>query len=202
MMMNFDGSIVPEVADFGYSSIFTDSDANITVARTVPWHAPEVAKRRNGYTPIDAIRTDIYSFGLLCLWVCFRDELAKESDLTSDFADDHDDHGGNPASLFNAINGQKDRDELRDIADRLVRSLDLESRYRDCLATLFKLTLSSDPMGRTSSFELLYECFTNALPDQLNSQAQSLNVAERDLLVHGKHYEFEACLAPMFRSIH
>jgi len=57
---------VAKVTDFGFSSIWAGPNDVIPMPRTKPWNAPEWHHR--GFIFEDAVRMDVYSFGLLCLW--------------------------------------------------------------------------------------------------------------------------------------
>lgn len=67
LVMDFDGSIVPQVTDFGYSTTYTSSDPIITLSYIVPWNAPEDGTGLKTYAPASTIQTDIFSFGMFCL---------------------------------------------------------------------------------------------------------------------------------------
>ena len=55
------------------------TDHLIHMPRSRGWNAPEWHHR--GFTYRDAEKMDVYSFGLLCLWLFFFDELEYISDL-------------------------------------------------------------------------------------------------------------------------
>ena len=67
---------VAQVADFGYSTIHTDHP--ICTPRSRGWTAPEWHHR--GFKYLDAEKIDVYSFGLLCLWLFSFDEQEYISD--------------------------------------------------------------------------------------------------------------------------
>ena len=62
--------VVAKVSDFGFSSIWARSEDLIQVAMTEPWNAPEWHHR--GFVFCEARKMDVYSFGLLCLWVVMQ----------------------------------------------------------------------------------------------------------------------------------
>jgi serine/threonine protein kinase len=72
-------AIVAKVADFGFATVASSN--NIGIAITPPWAAPEVGNRDNGYNLEQAKKTDIYSFGMLCLWVLFKERLEEKANL-------------------------------------------------------------------------------------------------------------------------
>ena len=60
------------MTDFGYSTIAVGK-AEITLAQSIPWDAPEYQRRR--FTLAEAKKLDVFSFGALCFWVIFREKL-------------------------------------------------------------------------------------------------------------------------------
>ncbi|KAF8853253.1 hypothetical protein BDZ45DRAFT_82220 [Acephala macrosclerotiorum] len=66
-------TIVAKVADFGFATVASGN--KIDVAISTPWVAPEVGSRDDGHTLEQAKKTDVYSFGMLCLWLIFRERL-------------------------------------------------------------------------------------------------------------------------------
>src|SRR5437762_2683252 len=72
-----EGSLLPKVADFGYSCLGTGDDDIIRLPISWPWVAPEWHQR--GFRIHAAKKMDIYSFGMLCFWVLYRDKLLGHS---------------------------------------------------------------------------------------------------------------------------
>jgi serine/threonine protein kinase len=66
-------TIVAKVADFGFATVASRN--KVDVAISTPWVAPEVGSRDDGHTLEQAKKTDVYSFGMLCLWLIFREKL-------------------------------------------------------------------------------------------------------------------------------
>ncbi|KAF2806243.1 kinase-like protein [Mytilinidion resinicola] len=64
-----DGKVTAKVADFGFATWFRSRDDLIAMPRSVPWNAPE--HRGQKFRPLDAQRMDVYSYGMLCLWLLF-----------------------------------------------------------------------------------------------------------------------------------
>ena len=60
---------VAKVADFGFSTQFRGENDLIIMPKSRIWSAPEHHCR--GFSPTEAKRMDVYSFGLLCLWLLF-----------------------------------------------------------------------------------------------------------------------------------
>jgi len=71
------GLPVPKVADFGFSCLGAKDTDMIRMPKTPPWEAPEWHPR--GFTIAAAKKADFYSFGLLCVWILFNDQLVEPS---------------------------------------------------------------------------------------------------------------------------
>ena len=71
---------VAKVSDFGFSSIWARPDDLIQVPKTEPWNAPEWHHR--GFKFREARKMDVYSFGLLCLWI-----VVQSADLENPIRD-------------------------------------------------------------------------------------------------------------------
>jgi serine/threonine protein kinase len=61
-----------KITDFGYSCFGKNEDDLVLLPRSRPWEAPEYHPR--WFQLKHAKRMDVYSFGLLVLWLLFRDE--------------------------------------------------------------------------------------------------------------------------------
>lgn len=190
-MNSEDGSIIPQVANFGHSNIYTNSNTTVEVTRTAPWHAPEAGTQRREYTHLDAIRADIFSFGMLSLWVLFRDEVAKQFGVTPDFADDCEHTKSKPALLFTIMTSLKDQDRLRPFCKNVIQSLSLETSQKENLAELFELTLSPHPKDRTSSLQVLGNYLNSCLKSQASDRAALVLGSIPVNPVEGQHFEFE-----------
>lgn len=70
-----DGSFTAKVADFGYSVPFQQDDAYIVLPRSPLCYAPECDQYAN-FLLAQAVKTDDFSFGLLCLWFLFERHLS------------------------------------------------------------------------------------------------------------------------------
>ena len=118
------------VADFGYSTWLGGTDDEVLMPRTPHWTAPEWHHR-----PIDsasAIRMDVYSFGLLCLWLLFyHGEETESRDFYKDL---------------------ESEEEKRMIAHQLVDEMRVtDEDLRRNLHQLFDLSLALDPSERCSN---------------------------------------------------
>jgi serine/threonine protein kinase len=129
---------VAKVTDFGYSTIFTGDDL-IDIPISVPWNAPEHHHR--GFDSIGAMKMDVYSFGLVCLWLLFFNSEKKS-------------HNDFLTTLHNQPN-------LLDLSHSLVRAEAEQLNSAVCetikLLNFFELALANDPRQRTSSFQDLMQ---------------------------------------------
>ena len=114
--------ITVKVADFGYSTLTVDESGKVFLPKSRPWDAPE--HHFGGLTAQEAKKTDVYSFGMLCLWILFGNRLSDIPQTTSD--------GTAEPISFNAqtLRGRrtpleilKDEDRVKDIANHLVESM-------------------------------------------------------------------------------
>ena len=138
--------ITVKVADFGYSTLTMGESGKVFLPKSRPWNAPEHHFR--GFKAQEAKKTDVYSFGLLCLWFLFRSRL---SDIPQATADGTTDLISFNAPLFGRrtlLELLKDEDRVEDIANRLVESMP-GSEYRIRLQEIFSLTLPLNPGKRT-----------------------------------------------------
>lgn len=80
------GSYTAKVADFGFSTYFHEEQEDlIQVPKSVPWTAPEHYGRRQ-FTSQEAKMMDVYSFGMLCLWLLFYKEHLGVDDFSFEAA--------------------------------------------------------------------------------------------------------------------
>jgi serine/threonine protein kinase len=80
------GSYTAKVADFGFSTYFHEEQEDlIQVPKSVPWTAPERYGRRQ-FTSQEAKIMDVYSFGMLCLWLLFNKEHLGTEDFSFEAA--------------------------------------------------------------------------------------------------------------------
>jgi hypothetical protein len=129
---------VAKVTDFGYSTIFTRDDL-IDIPISVPGNAPEHHHR--GFESIGTMKMDVYSFGLVCLWLLFFNSEKKS-------------HNDFLIALHNQTN-------LLDLSHSLVRAEAEQLNSTTCesinLLNFFDLALANDPRQRSFSFQDLMQ---------------------------------------------
>jgi len=72
------GKYKARVTDFGYSSRYSNDNDHLTLPISLPWNAPEVDRPNREWTPSEAKQADLYSFGMLCLWLLFENCFSGE----------------------------------------------------------------------------------------------------------------------------
>ena len=159
------GRYVAKVSDLGFSSLATTDDC-ITVPRTRPWNGPEWHHR--GFTLNGVKKLDVYSFGMLCLWLLCKDALFKTPRRPSPILKEWD-----GADLFTqhteAIPGRtflealKAEDQMPILAHELLTlTTGLDQERKSKLSRLFLLCLASEPTDRSSDFVELLELLSQA----------------------------------------
>ena len=152
LFMNGTEEWYAKLADFGYAgwAINNKEDVLIKPPRSRPWDPPEYHHR--GFTVLGARKLDIYSFGMLCLWVLFFDRsivgvsVPTEVKLTWSW----------PFHDLKLLDKMKREDILGDFAIELVRSVEvLPANQRGNLERFFRSALARDPAERTMKLEEL-----------------------------------------------
>ncbi|KAI1119912.1 kinase-like domain-containing protein [Nemania abortiva] len=144
-----DGSFIPKVADFGYSSVDQGDQVPIRLPESYPWYAPELHEYPD-FTLAQAVRADIFSYGMLCLWFIFERYLSGDEPLPETpaaivlkYTD-----GDENASLKN-LAGLRERVPPLDLSDYLITaSKDLDTPARLSLQQFFHGALAWDPSER------------------------------------------------------
>ena len=142
------GNTTVKVADFGYATLFAGGEAGrIFLPKSRPWNAPE--HHFGEFTLTEAKKTDVYSFGLLCLWVLFSNGLSNIWSLSTKY--------GTESVSFHASVGQhtvleqlKYDDQVKCIAIRHVQSVPyMKAEHKIRLKEFFSLTIALNPAKRT-----------------------------------------------------
>ena len=152
------GLYTARVADFGFSTRFRGDRDLISMPKSIPWNAPEHHHR--SFEPSAAKKMDVYSFGMLCVWLVFgatssatillppqtlRDkgqfisfeELSQEQNLLQYWKSDRNNKLSMWATWLVAEYGH------------------LTNEMNDNLAQFFNLTLAFEPEKRSTDFEHL-----------------------------------------------
>jgi serine/threonine protein kinase len=130
-MSNF----VAKVSDFGFSTLVAGSSA-VNMPRTMPWYAPEWHHR--GFTVSDAMKMDVFSFGMLCLWFLFQN------------AEGFPTQGELEEMKFTGST-------LAIAEDFIKRSEELNAAQQINLCSFFRSTLGHEPSSRSADFTHLLQ---------------------------------------------
>lgn len=149
---------VARVTDFGYSTCFREHEDQMFLrAGTRPWPAPE--SKRDYFDFSQMVQMDVYSYGLLCLWLLFgatsldsisRPELdVQDPDKYVSF-----DNPGDNRNLLEKWKGEGDK--ILEWAQYLVdRDPSLSSGIKKRLSRFFGDALNSNPVMRAPMSNLV-----------------------------------------------
>ena len=147
--------ITVKVADFGYSTLTVGESGKVLLPKSRPWNAPE--HHFGEFNVQDAKKTDVYSFGMLCLWILFGNRLSNFQQTTADGVTEFISFDipfiRSPPSLLERL---KNEDRMEGIANNLLGSmpgLNVDSEYTIRLKDIFSLTLPHNPGKRTCNLE-------------------------------------------------
>ena len=126
-----------KITDFGYSTLFATDNDLVTMPKSDLWTAPEHHHRQ--VRPTQARKMDIYSFGMLCLWLLFYNIGSnRDGNFKKDLKETH-------LGVYH-YGFQK----IRETADPTLQG-------RGKIRRLFSLSLSQDPAERARDFGDLIE---------------------------------------------
>ena len=147
------GKRVVKVADLGDAAICHDEETLAFLPVSRPWNAPEYHHR--GFSFLSAVKMDIYSFGLVCLWTLFGDGLSLLAVGLDQHRDRNYEMSGLPSSVA-TLAMLKRVSNIQEVALKVVHALKEVSQERKSgLATLFHLTLAEVPTARISDMQLI-----------------------------------------------
>ncbi|KAF8853232.1 kinase-like protein [Acephala macrosclerotiorum] len=143
-----DGMIRVHVIDFGYSSF----ESLVKIPRSLPWEAPEWHSRY--FNRETAKRMDIYSFGLLCLWLLFpADDLhsPRLPNINLDLAFSTTTEDNAIMRKFQELKASGKL--LESVLELLWRKDGIPKDTRSVLEQLFRLSLHKDPAKRATQMD-------------------------------------------------
>jgi serine/threonine protein kinase len=142
------------LADFGFSR-FGAMDDLVKLARSEPWDAPEWHPRE--FKLKDTKKMDVYSFGIVCLWLFFGNNTLLDLGLPSTTVKTAF-MGGSLDAIARIQSRKNDNDSILEWALKLLaKKTDLDGEIRHRLERVFTLALARDPHRRPSSMEALIE---------------------------------------------
>ena len=142
--------ITVKVTDFGYSTLTGGESGKVILPKSRPWSAPE--HHLGEFNTQEAKKTDVYSFGMLCLWLLFGNSLSDIPQTTADETAEliSFDAPQLQVGRLTLLEILEDEDRVGDIANHLVESVPgLDVEYRIRLKEIFNLTLPLSPEKRT-----------------------------------------------------
>ncbi|KAF9771362.1 hypothetical protein IL306_010989 [Fusarium sp. DS 682] len=164
-----------KVIDFGFSSRYVDDDDLLRLARTPPWDAPELRK----YTevkPIDARRADVFSYGMLCLWILFEQSLSSDDitwlQLNSQLETTDD--------LVRLATLKADN-KLISFTDQMLERENLENEKKEQLQDFFELSLDINPNLRPNTLQHLLVCLDPKSEEEAKAMLELSGKQESDL---------------------
>ena len=154
------GKTTVKVTDFGYSTLTAGGSGTVILPKSRPWNAPE--HHFGEFKASEAKKTDVYSFGMLCLWVLFENYLSDVPQTTADGATGVISFDAPFLSGPTLLERLKDEDRLEYIANRLVESMsDLNAECRVRLKEIFALTLPCNPGKRTCDLARVFSLLSH-----------------------------------------
>lgn len=149
------GKITPKVIDFGYSTLSANAgDAGIFLPKSRPWNAPEHHFEEFKFS--EAKNADIYSFGMLCLWVLFGDKLLTvTTDGETECVSFDEPLARSGLTLLERL---KNDDKMEDIANKLIETR-LDREHESSLKRFFSSTVTCNFEKRESGIGILVDLF-------------------------------------------
>ncbi|KAI1742629.1 kinase-like domain-containing protein [Xylaria scruposa] len=174
---------VAKVTDFGYSTLDVAQSERITLPRSDPWYAPEVRFDKS-YSLLEAKRTDIYSFGLLLLWM-----------ISYSGTDDRKSPQAVP--MIEKIKNAKEEETIIEFAKIVVNSIaELDQVEKKSLIAFFELTLAQDPSQRTVDLQDSMKSFSEfVIPPLENNGSSMYNMYMPYLSILPRHKDFNIAKA-------
>lgn len=138
------------MTDFGFSCFECTDNELVRVARSRPWEAPEWHDR--WFHLKDIKKMDVYSFGLLCLWILFPEDNLVDPDsievnISLAFS-------GRDETALERLYVLKRKDTLKESVLRLIsQKTDLNENVCLCLQRVFSLSLAKNAEKRASDMQ-------------------------------------------------
>lgn len=139
------GEYVAKVSALGYSVQLEHDDSFVRMPLSRPWNAPEWHHR--GYRFPEIVRMDLYSYGMVCLWLLFGQECLDKG-INFDI----------PApSTHRDLEGLKNEDRLSSLAtDMAEHSAGLSEQELQFMKDVFMGCLVRDPIARAYDIDELF----------------------------------------------
>ncbi|KAL3461680.1 kinase-like domain-containing protein [Aspergillus heterothallicus] len=170
-----DGGFIPKVGDFGFSVWNGYDGTNVSVPQSWPWFAPETDEYpKLSYT--QGIKTDVFSYGLLCLWFLF--ELHFSSTPTS--AEKRRTEQHTLTSSLKLLDHLKRSGTLVLYATELIiTENDLDADTKQILQSFFSKSLTSDPALRAAD---IHDLLSPTRTSQIQQRIENPSLFERHIV--------------------
>ena len=147
------------LTDFGSSSYTQDEVESLQLTRSQPWEAPEWSSAKIDISA--AKQTDIYSFGLVCLWLFFGAEKLDKWGLGP--CTIHDALSGRLKAAVDEVQYQKRTgNSLLQLAEEFVeQNKNYTLKLRNQLLRVFRISLRNEPEYRTTQMKDFIEILCN-----------------------------------------
>ena len=142
-----------KLADLGDASICHNDKTLALLPKSKPWNAPEYHHR--GFPFDSAVKMDVYSFGLFCLWVLFGNDLSLPVVGLNRYREDDCVTDGLPSTvatlaILKRTNGLQTAAQIA-----VYKTKEIGHEEQLDLIKLFALTLAEASTARTSDFQLI-----------------------------------------------
>ncbi|KAL5321933.1 hypothetical protein ACEPPN_009898 [Leptodophora sp. 'Broadleaf-Isolate-01'] len=129
-----------KLIDFAYSCFGADINSRVYLPRTSPWIlAPEWHPR--GFSLAAAKRLDVFSYGMLCVWILFQQEISNIFGKSGENCVE---------DLLHDLKAQR---QILHAVQVIIQDLDLEDEERRAqLGEFFSMTIADDPKSRECDF--------------------------------------------------
>ena len=150
------GPYTAKVIDFGYSAKYTSDTRCIRVPIFRPWNAPEHTRIIREWVPSETKKLDIFSLGMLCLWILFNQSITETTLLPRSQGLRHGCQGKEEtaqvsyASSMTALQDLMNEGKLLPFAQHLSETENtLDANKRLALGEFFGSAFANDPSQRS-----------------------------------------------------
>ena len=153
LVIEQDGTRIIKLADFGDSSICADDASLAYMPKSIPWDPPEHHYRGTPF--LRAKESDIYSFGLSCLWILFDNYMHQSSIDTSESRRKFQSTSILPPTVAILATLRATRD-IQDVAKETVHSFkSITAEQESNLDHFFSLTIVTESTARSTDYPAL-----------------------------------------------
>ena len=174
------GLYAAKLSDLGHSIPFCNDDDRAPMACSQPWQAPEHSHGER-YQLSDMISMEVYSFGMVCLWLLFHERLFEQG-ITFDLR-------GMEAKGLDHLNALKNGGGMSEIAQNLTRKVqELSANQILNLTRFFDSCLAPNNVDRGSDMRSLLQLLSDGsiTSTALMATATATRTSSSELCKHFK----------------